>query len=132
MRSFFMLDFFTEEMLTDSQKEAVVEEQQRRVDATVREREQAEAVQRERGEPVRTKDMNPTMMIPPTSYHYWGQRLGYDCWEDEQFVREFLRDNAVCRVKTRPANASVGWTAAIEYSNRKSKANNLVNGVWIK
>lgn len=31
--------------------------------------------------------------IPPTAFHYWGQRLGYECWEDKQFVLEFLRDN---------------------------------------
>jgi hypothetical protein len=40
------------------------------------------------------------MMIDPVSYHYWGQRLGYKCWEDEQFRREYLRDNDVARVKT--------------------------------
>ena len=31
--------------------------------------------------------------IPGAAYHYWGQRLGYECWEDDQFVKEFLRDN---------------------------------------
>jgi hypothetical protein len=40
------------------------------------------------------------MMIDPVSYHYWGQRLGYQCWEDAQFRREYLRDNDVARVKT--------------------------------
>lgn len=35
--------------------------------------------------------------VPDWSYHYWGQRLGYECWEDKQFVEEFLRDNPECR-----------------------------------
>lgn len=98
----------------------------------VRERDQMADVQRGRGERVRTKELNPTMMIPPTSYHYWGQRLGYDCWEDDQFVREYWRDNEVCRVKTRPASAMVGWSAAIEYGRRKMERQHLVNGVWVK
>lgn len=40
------------------------------------------------------------MMIHPTSYHYWGQRLGYECWDDPTFRREYRRDNAVARVKS--------------------------------
>ena len=31
--------------------------------------------------------------IPVEAWHYWGQRLGYECWEDNQFLDEFLRDN---------------------------------------
>jgi hypothetical protein len=37
--------------------------------------------------------------IPPSSYHYWGKRLGYECWEDDQFLKEFLRDNEEVAVK---------------------------------
>lgn len=37
--------------------------------------------------------------VHPIFYHYWGQRLGYECWDDDQFVREFLRDNPAARVK---------------------------------
>ncbi len=40
------------------------------------------------------------MMIHPTSYHYWGQRLGYECWDDPTFRREYRRDNPVARVKS--------------------------------
>jgi len=39
--------------------------------------------------------------IMPEFFHYWGQRLGYECWDNKQFVREFLRDNPECRVKNR-------------------------------
>jgi hypothetical protein len=38
------------------------------------------------------------MSIPPLAYHYWGQRLGYQCWNDQGFRREFLRDNPGVRV----------------------------------
>ena len=31
--------------------------------------------------------------IPVQAWHYWGQRLGYECWEDNAFLNEFLRDN---------------------------------------
>lgn len=55
-----------------------------------------------------------TAMIPPESFHYWGQRLGYECWDDPAFVREFIRDNPECRVIARSANASVGWTPEID------------------
>jgi len=37
--------------------------------------------------------------VHPLFYHYWGQRLGYECWDDAGFVREFLRDNESVRVK---------------------------------
>lgn len=47
------------------------------------------------------------MSIHPTSYHYWGQRLGYQCWDDKQFCREYLRDNPAARVKSRPDNPTV-------------------------
>lgn len=45
--------------------------------------------------------------IPATSYHYWGKRLGYECWSDAQFVNEFLRDNPQCRVKAKSSKASI-------------------------
>ena len=39
-------------------------------------------------------------MIHPVSYHYWGRRLCYECWDDKQFVREYLRDNPTSRIKS--------------------------------
>ena len=39
-------------------------------------------------------------MVHPVSYHYWGRRLGYECWDDKSFVREYLRDNPAARVKS--------------------------------
>lgn len=40
------------------------------------------------------------MSVDPTAYHYWGSRLGYDCWKDKGFRRELARDNPEVRVKT--------------------------------
>ena len=37
--------------------------------------------------------------IPADAYHYWGQRLGYECWKDKQFMREYLRDNPELAVR---------------------------------
>lgn len=35
----------------------------------------------------------PVASIPPLAYHYWGRRLGYECWQDKQFLNEIKRDN---------------------------------------
>jgi hypothetical protein len=43
--------------------------------------------------------------IPGDAYHYWGQRLGYECWDDDQFVREFFRDNPETAVRNRVKRA---------------------------
>jgi hypothetical protein len=98
----------------------------------VQEAEQMKEVARQRGEGVRKDGFEVELNIPPTSYHYWGQRLGYECWEDKQFVREFWRDNEVCRVNNRPAKTVIGWTAALGYGQRKRQASNLVGGIYIK
>lgn len=42
----------------------------------------------------------PYLSVDTHAYHYWGQRLGYECWKDNQFLREFHRDNEACRVKS--------------------------------
>jgi hypothetical protein len=40
------------------------------------------------------------MRVHPTSFHYWGQRVGYACWSDKQFQREYKRDVPEARVRT--------------------------------
>lgn len=47
------------------------------------------------------------MRITPEAYHYWGKRLGYDAWDDEQFLREFERDNESVRINSRSEKVSV-------------------------
>lgn len=49
--------------------------------------------------------------IPPEAFHYWGQRLGYHCWNDDEFMRDFLRDNPECRVKSTGTKLQFGYTA---------------------
>lgn len=39
------------------------------------------------------------MVIDPTAFHFWGARVGYECWDDEEFLREFKRDNPDTRVR---------------------------------
>ena len=59
--------------------------------------------------PLIMNEMNahPTAAIPIASWHYWGQRLGYQCWDDPEFVREFKRDNPDCVIRPKMAHASI-------------------------
>lgn len=47
------------------------------------------------------------MRVTPEAYHYWGRRLGYECWRDGQFRHEFRRDNPAARVKYAPRKAVI-------------------------
>jgi hypothetical protein len=37
--------------------------------------------------------------IPMDAWHYWGQRLGYECWEDKQFFNDFKKHNPEVAVR---------------------------------
>ena len=41
------------------------------------------------------------MRITPEAYHCWGGRLGYECWDDDEFLREYERDNETCRINSK-------------------------------
>jgi len=77
------------------------------------------------------------MEVSSEVHHYWGQRLGYKCWRDEQFLREMERDNPEVRVKCGGTKLQVGFSptgsgAAVKYaktysteiSNLKSQISN--------
>ena len=49
-------------------------------------------------------------MIDPVFYHAFGQKWGYDCWRDEDFVRDTIKKNEACRVVSRARKASVSFT----------------------
>lgn len=49
------------------------------------------------------------LSIPPLSYHYWGRRLGYQCWDDPQFLREYWRDNPGARCRSSSGKVVVGY-----------------------
>lgn len=72
----------------------------------------AEQRQREiaAAQPERTSidGLGQTMMsIDPTAYHHWGQKLGYKCWKNKQFRREYARDNPEVRVRYVPRKTCV-------------------------
>lgn len=58
------------------------------------------------------------LSIDPTSFHYWGNRLGYDCWDDKQFLREYERDNPAARVRHVQRNATIVSTGPT-WSNKR-------------
>jgi len=59
----------------------------------------------------------PRLEVDTFAYHYWGQRLGYQCWRDEAFLREFERDNPDARVKASGTKEiQVGWTPARRFT----------------
>jgi len=49
------------------------------------------------------------LRIDPYTYHYFGQRLGYDCWKDKQFLNEFERDNPSSRVNCGGTKIQAGY-----------------------
>ena len=49
----------------------------------------------------------PEMVIDATAFHFWGARLGYECWDDPTFCREMMRDNPAMKVKTAPAKTTI-------------------------
>ena len=48
--------------------------------------------------------------IPQAAFHYWGHRLGYECWDDDSFLREFLRDNPETAVSNYAKRTCVNGT----------------------
>lgn len=59
------------------------------------------------------------MRIDSTLYHQWGQKLGYDCWKDNQFLREVERDNPEVRVKCGGTKLQVGWSGSSKKFSKK-------------
>jgi hypothetical protein len=73
-----------------------------------------------RGERFHHLDGEAQMQVHPKFFHYWGQRLGYDCWNDEQFMREFQRDNPEVRIKSRSRNITIGYRGSSKRRFHKS------------
>lgn len=57
------------------------------------------------------------LSIDPTSFHYWGQREGYEAWDDKGFVNEYERDNPQARVAQ---NSNKIQVVNIPISNKRS------------
>ena len=72
------------------------------VNASVRQRKLAQAEQVVSGGERKNLSFGRLRMrITPEAYHYWGGRLGYECWDDDQFLREFERDNEQARINSK-------------------------------
>ena len=56
------------------------------------------------------------MRVDGTAFHYWGQRVGYGCWKDEQFLKEFERDNPEARVRCGGTRMQVGYSPQKKFS----------------
>jgi hypothetical protein len=48
--------------------------------------------------------------IHPTIYHYFGDRYGYECWNDDEFRRDFEKGFPTARVKCGGTKVQVGYT----------------------
>ena len=47
--------------------------------------------------------------ISSDSYHYWGQRLGYQCWQDKAFMDQYLKQNPQCKTQGGATKLQVGY-----------------------
>lgn len=61
------------------------------------------------------------MAVSADAFHYWGRRLGYECWKDKQFLHEFERDNPNVRVKCGGTKTQVGASFKLQVSSFQSK-----------
>ena len=79
----------------------------------------------------------PEMNLDPVIYHAWARRFrdaktgwyDYSCWQDKEFVREFIRDNEEVRIKVEKRGNRVGWTppaAAPKPKKAKDYATGLI------
>lgn len=63
------------------------------------------------------------MRVPLDAYHFWGQKLGYDCWNDKQFLHEFERDNPAVKVKSAGGTKlQFGYQASTASAKKFSKS----------
>lgn len=45
--------------------------------------------------------------IPGDAYHYWGHRLGYECWNDKEFVDDYIKHNPEIAIHNRVKRTNV-------------------------
>ncbi len=50
------------------------------------------------------------MQVEAGSFHHWGQKKGYACWNDADFVKDYLRDVPEARVKFVPKKTSLNFS----------------------
>ena len=86
---------------------------------------QMEQCQRVGGKRFHLQDGEQTLMVHKRSFHYWGQRLGYECWDCPQFRHEYARDVETSRIEGISPNAMVGYRAARDYTARRDQAGGI-------
>ena len=95
-------------------------------------RKEQEAAQRFGGERYALDFGRVDLMVHPFFYHYWGQRLGYECWQNDEFVREFKRDNETVRVKSRARQLKVGFVGGCDLKPGQSVDAGRLARFWRK
>lgn len=93
----------------DMTQEVIRELTSGRLEEAVRARAEANAIAREEANLRRfnLKFGRLRMRVSQESFDYWGQRLGYECWNNPQFLREYERDNPECRVRSAAQSTSL-------------------------
>ena len=75
------------------------------VKATIEQAEAAKALGEQRSmDEVGRQRLN----IHPTIYHHFGDKYGYECWQDEEFVSDFEKGFPAARVKCGGTKIQVG------------------------
>ena len=47
------------------------------------------------------------MSVHPFFVHWWGQKLGYECWDDPTHIKWWLNHHPECRVKSVSATPTI-------------------------
>ena len=103
-----MLDEITAELAHGLENEFRKGWQKNRIEAEIQSKKYG-AINRERHKSVEGLGQL-VARIPETAFHFWGQKLGYNCWNDSAFMKEFLRDNPELRVNSGGTKEiQVGW-----------------------
>jgi len=111
------------EGLTKAENDAVREELRYRVmqQMLIAKEEQAQAAKELSNNPLAHSEYGTQkMQIHPFFIAYWNERLP-GCWDDEEFVAEFLRDNDLVRVQCKSRKTTVSF-AGIDLRKIGAKA----------
>ena len=49
------------------------------------------------------------MRVTPEHYHFWGQKFGYKCWKDTEFLNDVEKWNPELKVKCGGTKLQVGY-----------------------
>jgi hypothetical protein len=81
--------------------------------------EQAEAA-KELGEQQAVDELGRQRLnIHPTIYHHYGDKYGYECWQDKEFIEDFEKGFPAARVKCGGTGIQVGYTGRAKPRFRK-------------